>query len=438
MNDDLEDLRTPVPGPRSAELVPGLRSRESRNVTFYSERFPVFWESGQGATVTDVDGNRYIDLTAAFGVAAVGHSNPYVVSTIADQASRLMHGMGDVHPSEVKARLFERLAQLLPPALDKTFLATTGSEAVEAALKTAILATGKSAFAYYRGAYHGLSLGTLAVSGIEKFRTPFAGAIAGEANVALTYPGALGDTAGGEAACERTKRELGDRRDIAAVIVEPIQARGGVIVPPRGYLERLRALCDERGMLLIFDEIYTGFGRTGDWFAFEHEKVVPDILCLGKAMGGGFPISATVARGDVMDAWPVSQGEALHTSTYLGNPMGCAAALATIDEIDRLQLPAHAEKIGRAFASRLNAMRARHGVRDVRGRGLMWGIELDDAATAERVVVGALAKGVLALQAGPEGKVVSITPPLVITERQLYRAADLLEAVVVAETGGTR
>lgn len=438
IDDDFEDLRTPIPGARTRELTPGLRAHESHNVTFFSERFPIFWESAQGATVTDVDGNRYIDLTSAFGVANVGHSNPYVVSTIADQASRLMHGMGDVHPTEVRAKLFDRLAQLLPPELGKVFLATTGSEAVEAALKTAIVASGKSAFAYYRGAYHGLSLGTLAISGIEKFRAPFNGAIAGSTNAELTYPGGFGDEANAEAAIARTRKELGARTDIAALIVEPIQGRGGTIVPPAGYLAALRALCDERGMLLIFDEIYTGFGRTGTWFAFEREKVVPDILCVGKAMGGGFPISAAIARDAIMDAWPVSRGEALHTSTYLGNPMGCAAALSTIDELDRLQLPEHADAIGHELGGRLEELRAHTIVREVRGRGLLWGIDFPDAATAERVVVEALARGVIALQAGPDGNVVQIAPPLVITKRQLYRAIDILESIIVSENGNNR
>ncbi len=438
-DDDFEDLRGPVPGARTRELTPSLRARESHNVTFFSERFPIFWESALGATVTDVDGNRYIDLTSAFGVANVGHSNPYVVSTIADQASRLMHGMGDVHPTEVKAKLFDRLAQLLPAELDKVFLATTGSEAVEAALKTAMVATGKHAFAYYRGAYHGLSLGTLGISGIEKFRAPFAGAIAGDANVELTYPGHFGDDASSaETAIARTRKELGARTDLAALIVEPIQGRGGTIVPPAGYLAALRTLCDERGILLIFDEIYTGFGRTGTWFAFEREKVVPDILCIGKAMGGGFPISAAIAREKIMDAWPVSRGEALHTSTYLGNPMGCAAALSTIDELDRLELPAIADRLGHELGGRLEELRSHTIVRAIRGRGLLWGIDFPDAASAEMVVVEGLARGVIALQAGPEGNVVQIAPPLVITKRQLYRAIDILESIIVTLTGNSK
>jgi 4-aminobutyrate aminotransferase-like enzyme len=417
VNDDLELLQARIPGARTIELTPGLRARESRNVTFFSERFPVFWESASGATITDVDGNRYIDLTAAFGVANVGHANPCVASSIHDQAGRLMHGMGDVHPTEVKANLLERLPQILPVGLDTTFLATTGSEAVEAALKTAMLATGKHAFAAYRGAYHGLSLGTLAVSGIPKFREPFAGVVA-DTTLLLDF------------SLENTRAALASRDDLAAVIVEPIQGRGGVVVPPPGYLPGLRQLCDRAGILLIFDEIYTGFGRTGAWFAATHEEVTPDIICLGKAMGSGFPISAMVARRDVMDAWPISCGEALHTSTFLGNPMGCAAALATISELERLKLPARARQLGDALGSRLAALRSYEVVRDVRGRGLMWGIEFAEAQLAERVVVEALAKGVIALQAGPDGSVLSITPPLVIGEQQLYRAIDILEEVL--------
>ncbi len=174
LNDEFEDLRTPIPGPRTRVLTQGLQAYESHNVTFVDERFPVFWQSTRGATVTDVDGNRYIDLTAAFGVANAGHSNPNVAAAIHDQAIRLMHAMGDVHPTHVKVQLLEKLAAITPGELSKTFLTSTGAEAVEAALKTAILKTGKSAFAAYRGAYHGLSIGTLEVSGIEKFRTPFA------------------------------------------------------------------------------------------------------------------------------------------------------------------------------------------------------------------------------------------------------------------------
>jgi 4-aminobutyrate aminotransferase-like enzyme len=421
--DDLEELRGPVPGPRTRELAPGLQSFESRNVTFVDERFPVFWESALGANVTDVDGNRYIDLTAAFGVANTGHSNPYVAAAIHDQAVRLMHAMGDVHPTEVKVELLEKLAAIAPGDLSKTFLASTGAEAVEAAMKTAMLATGKPAFAAYRGAYHGLSLGTLEISGIEKFRTPFAGALPGR-TLFLDYPRGNADT---DAALDRARAALLARGDIAALFIEPVQGRGGCIVPPPGYLSGLRKICDELGLLLVFDEIYTGFGRTGTLFACEFETVVPDILCVGKALANGFPISATIARPEIMDAWPVSPGEALHTSTYLGNPMACAAALANIGEIQRRDLPAKARALGERLAPRLTALQSAGKAVDVRGRGLMWGVELSDGAKAENAVKDALRKGVVLLQAGPEGNVLSLTPPLVISERQLFRAIDILE-----------
>lgn len=428
MSDELERVVTAIPGPRTAELLPSLREHESRNVTYLGDESPVFWESASGANVTDVDGNRYIDLTAAFGVANAGHGNPYVVSAVADQAARLMHGMGDVHPHEARTRLLEKLATVLPRGLTKTFLATTGSEAVEAALKTAMLATGKSHFVAYRNAYHGLSLGALPLCGIEKFATPFAGAL-GPSAIFLDYPHSVAGA--NTAAAVATAREAIERDgNVAALIVEPIQGRAGCIVPPPGYLAALKDVCTELGVVMIADEIYTGFGRTGTWFAVEHDRVVPDIICIGKAMGSGFPISACAGRPEIMDAWPLSTGEALHTSTYLGNPMGCAAALATIGEIERMALPAKARQAGLALASRLDALRARKNVSDVRGRGLFWGIELRDAATADRVVKRALASGVIVLQAGPEGDAVTIAPPLVITDRQLSRGIELLEAAI--------
>ena len=426
---DLDRMTGAVPGPVTQRYASVLRRFESRNVTAIFDDFPVFWESASGATVVDADGNRYLDLTAAFGVANAGHANPRVAAAIAEQSVRLMHGMGDVHPTAVRARLLERLAHMLPGAW-KTFLATTGSEAVEAALKTAILATKRSRFAAYDGAYHGLSLGTLPLCGLETFRQPFAGALGPNA-LQLEYPDADSGITAHEAVTA-TRNALGACDEIAAVVVEPIQGRGGIVVPPEGYLTALRALCDEFGMLMIVDEIFTGFGRTGTWLAVQREEVVPDILCVGKAMGSGFPISATIARAPIMDAWPDSRGEALHTSTYLGNPMGCAAALATFDEIERLGLPARAAAFEPFVRARLEAMRSRPIVRGVRGRGLLWGVQLRDAATAVTVVRRALRSGLILLQSGPRGDVLSISPPLVITQSQLSRALDLLEAVVDA------
>jgi 4-aminobutyrate aminotransferase-like enzyme len=425
----LERIVSEIPGPGTADLASRLRLHESRNVTFLSEAFPVFWESAEGATVTDVDGNRYIDCTAAFGVANAGHCNPRVVDAIAQQARRLMHGMGDVHPARIRVALFERLAQILPAGLERVFLATTGSEAIETALKSAMLYTGKSRFAAYRGGYHGLSFGALAVGGIGRFRMPFEAAL-GAPPLLLDFP-SEGTTTAREAA--EAARRLAERDDIAAIVIEPIQGRGGVVVPPPGYLAALRSICDERRIVMIVDEIFTGFGRTGRWFAVERDSVIPDILCIGKAMGSGVPISAAAGRAEIMDAWPLSTGEALHTSTYLGNPLACAAAIATIDELERLELPARANRVGAQAAARLRRLCSHNNVVDVRGAGLLYGVQMRDAALAEAVVRSALQQGLILLQSGCTGDVVAISPPLVIGEAQLARALDILERTI-AET----
>ena len=400
-----------------------LRKYESPNVTFLGDDFPIFWESATEATVTDVDGNAYVDLTAAFGVANSGHANPNVAAALQRQASQLMHAMGDVHPADIKARLLEKLAAITPGNLTKTFLGSSGADAIEAAMKTAALATGKPAFAAFRGSYHGLSIGTLELAGIKKFREPFLAWLP-ERTLLLDYPRGRG----GEQALEYARRAFSRRYDLAALIVEPIQGRGGCIVPPQGYLSGLRDIAHERGMLFIADEIYTGFGRTGTMFACDQEQVVPDILCLGKALGNGFPISAAIAPSEIMDAWPPSEGESLHTSTHLGNPLGCAAALANIAEIEGRGLPKRAAALGESLGARLSTLRSPGKAVDVRGRGLMWGIELRDAAQARAAVERALKGGVIILQSGTEGNVLSLTPPLVISETELMRAIDVVEA----------
>jgi 4-aminobutyrate aminotransferase-like enzyme len=409
-------------------LAARLRAREQQNVTFLADDFPVFWNSAHGAIVTDVDGNDYVDCTAAFGVAGLGHGNAHVANAVADQARQLIHGMGDVHPTEIRVRLLERLPAILPAALAKAFLATGGSEAIEAALKTAMLFTGKSRFAAYRGGYHGLSFGALAVAGIERFRAPFESVLRYEP-LLLEYPGSTDDAA---RAASRVREQLAQAGDVAALVVEPIQGRGGCIVPPHGYLRQIAAICTDLSVVLIVDEIFTGFARTGTWFAIESDGIVPDIICIGKAMGSGVPISAAVGRAAVMDAWPVSTGEALHTSTFLGNPLGCAAALATIDEMERLHLPERSAALGNTLALRLDALRPNPLVRDVRGRGMLWGVEMRDAAAAFTATKNALARGVIVAQSGVEGNVIALSPPLVIEETQLGHALDVLESALGA------
>jgi 4-aminobutyrate aminotransferase-like enzyme len=428
MNGRLERIVTPIPGPRSRELAEQLATYEAPGVTYLGEDYPVFWESATGALVTDVDGNRYLDLTAAFGVAASGHANAYVAAAITDQASRLIHGMGDVHPTEVRTQLLATLAQLAPGDLSKTYLATSGAEAVEFALKTALLATKKPRVLAYHGAYHGLTLGALEVIGIDKFRAPFDPLVPHRATF-LPYPGANATIGHGVGAV----REALDRDpEIGAVLLEPILGRGGVIVPPRGFLRALRTLCDERHVLLILDEIYTGFGRTGTMFACEHEEIVPDLLCVGKALGGGVPLAATIGTPRVMNAWPKSAGEAIHTSTFLGNPLACAAALANLDQIAHLKLVERVRTKAPWIGERLAQLRTIGHVRDVRGLGYLWAVEFTDAAFANRVVVNGLANGIVLLQSGPTGTSITLAPPLVIDDEQLARAFDLFEETLRA------
>ncbi|MBC5809842.1 MAG: aspartate aminotransferase family protein, partial [Candidatus Eremiobacteraeota bacterium] len=418
---ELERVAGPIPGPRSRALAATLANVETRGVTYLADDFPVFWASAQGATVTDVDGNRYLDLTSAFGVALTGHANAAVAIAISAQAQRLPHGMGDVHPSDVKVALLQRLAGLAPVDEPRTFLCSSGAESVEFAMKSAMLATGKPDVLAFHGAYHGLSYGALEAGGIEKFRAPWRAQLRNAAAF-VDFPDRR-EPASARRSLDAIEAALAARGSIGAVLAEPIQGRAGVIVPPDGFLRDLRALCDARGVLLVLDEIYTGFGRTGTLFACEREGVRPDMLCVGKALGGGFPISATIVTRRVADAWPASAGEALHTSTYLGNPMGCAAALANLDEIERRDLVAQASERETLVLQQLERLRAANTwIVDVRGRGMLWAIEFDDGATAGAVALRALQMGVMVLQSGLRGESLTIAPPLVIGDDQLARA----------------
>jgi 4-aminobutyrate aminotransferase-like enzyme len=428
---EFERLVTPVPGPASHAAAARLRAAESRGVTFLGDDYPVFWQSASGATVVDVDGNQYLDFTSAFGVAAVGHSNPVVAQAIAEQARVLAHGMGDVHPTAVRTRLVERLAAKVPVEDGKVFLCSTGAEAVECALKTAVLATGEPNVLAFGGAYHGLSYGTLEVCGIPKFRKPWQTQLRASTSF-VPFPD-MRERHSLEIALQRVERGLRRQRTIGAVLCEPIQGRAGIIIPPDGFLAGLRELCTKYDTILIVDEIYTGLGRTGAWFVCEHERVRPDIICVGKALGGGFPISAAIGCSGVMDAWQPSDGEALHTSTFLGNPMGCAAALATLDEFERLDLCHAAQRIGETLATRLHTIALLPAVRDARGRGALWALEMRDGIIARSVVVQSLARGLILLQSGLRGEVVTIVPPLIIEPAQLERALDILEQTVRAQ-----
>ena len=440
-----------------------LRDYESRNVLFTEPdgSWPIVWERAKGVHVWDAEGKKYLDLTAAFGVATAGHANRAVVRAGQKQMATLLHAMGDVHPHALKAQLARELSRITferwtaksnrQSAIGnrqsgKVIFNNSGFEAVEAALKTAMLATGKRGVIAFEGAYHGLGYGALNATHREHFRAPFRSQLREFGNF-LPFPVAADvsrRTSSGETTAESLRRltsaatKIFHREKIGAILVEPIQARGGINIPPPEFIPLLRKLCDQHGALLILDEIYTGFGRTGKWFACEHSGVIPDLICLGKALTGGFPLSACVGRADVMDAaWPASQGEAIHTSTYLGHPVGCAMALAQIAEIKRLKLCERSAKLGTRLLKKLSILHPPSSIL-IRARsiGLMAGLELlnpdGSPATAEslRVIKAMLHRGYILLPEGEHGNIISFTPPLTITEAQLTRMVTEIEKIL--------
>ena len=460
-------LRTAVPGPASVALVDRLASTECPAITSRRARRasetgvpqdPLVWDRARGANVWDVDGNRYVDLTAAFAVAGLGHGHPRVVEAAERQASRLIHAMGDVYPSEAKIDCCERLAAMAPGDLSMSILGMSGSDAVEAALKTATVATGRPGVMAFWGGYHGLSYGALSVTAYRRqFRAPFRPQLNPHTRH-VPYPDTYRPPLGGESDEEVGRRCLEHVRAqlehpasggelFGAVIVEPIQGRGGEVVPPPGFLQGLRELCDEHGLVLIFDEIYTGFGRTGRMFACEHEGVVPDIMCVGKAMGGGFPLSAAVGRPEVMRAWGASAGEAIHTSTFLGNPLGCAMASAAMDTLVEENWPEKVAEAGGWLREQLEALQRRFPARigRVRGRGLMLGLDLvkdpvgrdPDGATAMLLTDAMRQRGYLVLPSGVWGNVLALSPPFVITRPQLQGALEALEEAMTSIEAGS-
>ena len=440
-----EDATQLRPRKRSAdEAFAMLGAFESRNVTYIEAdgSWPIVWDRASGVHVWDPAGRRYLDLTAAFGVAAAGHANPKVVTAGRRQMGELLHAMSDVHPHALKGELARVLSHLTferwlsgrnAQATGKTIFCNAGFEAVEAALKTALLATGRPGIIAFEGAYHGLGYGALNVTRRDHFRGRFRSQLT-EFGHFVAFPAAAEDLASVEADIRQLFRE----KQVGAILVEPIQARGGVNVPPAAFLPILRKLCDEFQALLILDEIYTGFGRTGRWFACEHSRVIPDIICLGKALTGGFPLSACVGRADLMDAaWPVAMGDPIHTSTFLGHPVGCAMALAHIQEISRRKLVVRCAELSAPFLASLSALRAKSPLSvNTRGMGLLAGVELrsPDGTPASGETFAAvramLARGFVVLPDGDQANVISLAPPLTISARQLTSAVAALGSVL--------
>jgi len=422
-----------------------LRAYESPNVLYIAPdgSWPIVWEHATGMYVWDVEGKKYLDLTAAFGVAAAGHANPRVVAAGKRQMGRLLHAMGDVHPHVLKGKLAKKLSEITferwsassqKHLTGKTIFCNSGFESVEVALKTALLATGRSGVIAFKDAYHGLGYGALNTTYRQIFRDPFQSQLARFGSF-IPFPKKSGEVEG----IERLLRDLLEKKSFGAVLVEPVQGRGGIHIPPPEFLPMLRRLCDQYEALLILDEVYTGFGRTGRWFSCEYSGIVPDLICLGKALTGGFPLSACVGRAEMIDrAWPRSTGEAIHTSTFLGHPVGCAMALAEIKEISDKNLVERSAEMGLLLVEELKSRIVPPSGFEVkvRGQGLMVGMELNlmngepASEFCLQIVSQMLQRGFILLPDGEAGNVISFTPPLTITHHQIRETVLALSDII--------
>jgi 4-aminobutyrate aminotransferase-like enzyme len=428
----LPEIRVPPPGPRSRELGSRLASLESPSVDARREAreresgdtlAPIVYASAEGANVVDADDNRYVDLTAGFGALLLGHRSPAASRALEEQSSKLWLALGDVFGSDAKLALCERLVKLYPEPGARVMLGASGADAITAALKTAALTTGKPGVVAFDGGYHGLSHGPLAACGLRpSFREPFEEQLNADVSFA-PYPS---DEASLEATIQAVARGL-VRGTVGCVLVEPILGRGGCVVPPAGFLPSLRRMCDEAGALLVVDEIWTGLGRSGAWLASTETGAVPDIICLGKGLGGGLPVSACLGSARAMASWGAHGGATIHTATHFGAPLGCAVAVATLDAIEHGGLCERSRTVGARWRSRLHEA-TRLGIQ---GRGLMVGVRLEGGAgRALAVTRRLLERGFLVLTGGAKGDVITLTPPLDIDEPLLDAFTETLAAVL--------
>ena len=375
------------------------------------QRFPVTVERGEGAHIWDVNKNQYIDCMAGYGVALVGHHNKRVNDAIINQLDKII----TVHSSlynQTRERFLEKLISLAPKNLDQVHLNNSGAEAIEAAMKFAKKYTGRKKMVAMKGSYHGKSLGALSITFGPKYRKPFEPLIQGAEFTTFGDTQALYDTVD---------------KDTAFVIIEPVQGESGINVAPPDFLQKARSICDEFGALLIFDEIQAGLGRTGKLWASEHWGVAPDILCLAKGIAGGVPMGATITKSEILGA--MSKGE--HSSTFGGNPLSCAAGTATLEALTQDGLVENADIVGRIFADGLQKLKEKHPkmIRDVRGMGLMIGVELkfEVRGILERLIN----RGVLMLYSGRN--ILRVLPPLVISKEQALTVLSTLDVVLEEE-----
>jgi 4-aminobutyrate aminotransferase/(S)-3-amino-2-methylpropionate transaminase len=420
------EIIVPPPGPRSKELAERLARAESPAALARREareQVAIVYERGEGIHVWDADGNRYVDMVAGFGALALGHGDESVQNAIDSQSKKLTLALGDVYASEAKVALCEQLAALYPEKGARVLLGSSGADAVTAALKTAVLATERSGVLAFAGAYHGLSYGPLAACGLHaSFREPFKEQLGRHVTFA-PFPSSEAEV---DDAIVHAQNALISGR-IGAILIEPILGRGGCVVPPPLFLRRVRDLCDRFGALLICDEIWTGLGRSGSMLMSVSQGVLADIVCLGKALGGGLPISACIGSAKVMAAWGAHGGSTLHTATHFGNPLACATALATLGAIQSGALADRSRRSGDDFIELLQEKtKGDVRVREVRGRGLMVGIQFDSQARALGTMRALLERGWIVLTGAPAGDVITLTPPLVIEPRVLEAFAKTL------------
>jgi 4-aminobutyrate aminotransferase/(S)-3-amino-2-methylpropionate transaminase len=423
--------KTELPGPRSREIL----ERKARTVADpLSITFPIVIAEGRGAAVTDVDGNTFLDLTGGVGCLNVGHSHPQVVAAARDQLDRFGHTDFTIVPYEIYVTLAERLCALAPiSGPTKAAFFNAGTEAVENAIKFARSYTKRPAVIAFEGGFHGRTLLALSLTskthpykaGLgpfapEVYRVPFAQDYRGpDARTAL-------------AALEQTLVTQVAAEDVAAIVIEPVQGEGGFVVAPRPFMEGVRRVCDDNGIVLVVDEVQTGFGRTGKLFAIEHYGVEPDLMTVAKSIAGGLPLSSVVGRAEIMDA----PGDSAIGGTYVGNPVAQAAAMAVLDVIEEDDLVQRAAAIGETLRTRMSSWRERfEAVGDVRGLGAMVAIELvhdrdskDPAPElASAVVEAAMERGVLLLKSGIYSNCIRVLVPLVITDAELDEALEVWE-----------
>ena len=429
-----------VPGPESQRLIENQLAQES-NAVKYPRRTPIAIDEGRGATLRDVDGNTYLDFYAGIGVLNVGHSNPYVVEAAREQLGKLVHSVD--FPTEGRFELMDKLDEIAPEGLRGNnrilFGGPTGSDAIEASMKVAMKKTGGHGFVAFRGSYHGATSGALSLSGMSKYREDYAPLIGDVAHLPYPYP--FQQDVSPEEAVQRSLDEVqtvlgspaGGLANPAGIWVEPIQGQGGIVIPPEGFLEGLRDLADDYGVPLVVDEVQTGFGRTGEWFGSDLYDVKPDIMPMGKAIGGiGLPLSATMVDDDFDALDPGG-----HVGTFRGHVPAMVAGARAIEYIQENDLLAHSQEMGEYIKSRFEEMQSGTSMLgEVRGVGLFIALEFVDSdgepdkELAKTVQKRAFERGVLVRAGGRLGNVLRFIPPLVITEEQAEIASDIVADVV--------